>query len=140
MTDPIPSKGTTKDQLSPLVQWVNSSPETKRWYLRETLKVDTSELIWARMQAAGVSKAELAKRLGRSKAHVTQLLNGSRNMTLQTLQDIAIAIGCRADVRLIPYAGCNCSSCHDTRIVVTPDWCPSCTKPYDQCRCNGVQL
>lgn len=20
------------------------------------------------------------------------------------------------------------------------DWCPTCTKPYDQCRCNGVQL
>lgn len=94
-------QGTTKDQLSPLVQWVNSSPETKRWYLRETLKVDTSELIWARMQAAGVSKAELAKRLGRRKAHVTQLLNGSRNMTLQTLQDIAIALGCRADVKLV---------------------------------------
>lgn len=18
------------------------------------------------------------------------------------------------------------------------DWCPTCTKPYDQCRCNGV--
>jgi len=87
--------------FSPLVRWVKSSPEVTRWYLRETLKVDTSELIWARMEAARVSKAELAKRLGCSKAHVTQLLNGSRNMTLQTLQDIAIALGCRADVRLV---------------------------------------
>jgi transcriptional regulator with XRE-family HTH domain len=72
-----------------------------RWYLRETLKVDTSELIWARMQQAGVSKTELAKRLGCSKAHVTQLLDGRRNMTLQTLQDIALALGCRADVKLV---------------------------------------
>jgi antitoxin component HigA of HigAB toxin-antitoxin module len=91
----------TKDQVSPLVQWVNSSPEITRWYLRETLKVDTSELIWARMQVAGVSKVDLAKRLGCSKAHVTQLLNGSRNMTLQTLQDIALALGCRADVKFV---------------------------------------
>lgn len=94
-------QGTTKDQVSPLVQWVKSSPDITRWYLRETLKVDTSEMIWARMQAVGVPKAELAKRLGCSKAHVTQLLNGSRNMTLQTLQDIAIAVGCRADVKFV---------------------------------------
>lgn len=93
--------GSTKEQVSPLVQWVKSSPDITRWYLRETLKVDTSELVWARMQVVGVSKADLAERLGCSKAHVTQLLNGSRNMTLQTLQDIAFALGCRADVKFV---------------------------------------
>lgn len=86
---------------SALVKWVKASPERERWYLSETLKVDVSEMIWARMEALNVSKAELAKRLGCSKAHVTGLLSGSRNMTLETLSHIAHALGCRADVRLV---------------------------------------
>jgi antitoxin component HigA of HigAB toxin-antitoxin module len=87
-----------EQEQSALVQWITSSPEQKQWYLRETLKVGTSEMIWERMEIAGVSKTELAKRLGVSKPEVTRLLNGSRNMTLEKLSDIAQALGYRAAV------------------------------------------
>ena len=48
-----------------------------------------------------MTKADLAKALGQSKAHVTQLLNGGRNMTLRTLSDIAYTMGLRAQVQLV---------------------------------------
>jgi DNA-binding Xre family transcriptional regulator len=39
-----------------------------------------------------ISKQELARKLGKSKSHVTQLLSGARNMTLGTLSDICFAL------------------------------------------------
>ena len=35
---------------------------------------------------------DLAEAMGRSNAYITQILNGSRNMTLRTLSDIAFAL------------------------------------------------
>lgn len=50
------------------------------------------------MAEAGVNKAELARRLGKSRAYVTQLLGGRANMTVRTLADVAYALD--AEVKL----------------------------------------
>src|SRR5205807_5152683 len=70
-----------------------------RLFEQERLIVETSEAIWALMVQRHVQKAELAKNLGRSKAYISQLLNGARNMTLRTLSDIARALGCAVEIR-----------------------------------------
>lgn len=57
-----------------------------------------SEVIRALMDRQGVTKAELARRVGKSRAHVTQSLGGDRNMTLGTLARFADALN--ADVRV----------------------------------------
>lgn len=41
----------------------------------------------------GVTKAQLAQRLGKGKSFVTQILGGDRNMTLRTVADVADALG-----------------------------------------------
>ncbi len=46
----------------------------------------------------GMVRADLARRLDTSRANVTQLLSGRRNLTLHTLADLAAA--CRYRVRL----------------------------------------
>lgn len=45
------------------------------------------------MDDTGVSKVELARRLGRSPSYVTRLLDGQRNVTLKTLVQVAHALG-----------------------------------------------
>ncbi len=45
------------------------------------------------MGREGITKAALARRLGKSKAYVTQALSGGRNMTLRTLAEFAWACG-----------------------------------------------
>jgi transcriptional regulator with XRE-family HTH domain len=60
---------------------------------QEQLLFDATELISRTMEQQGVSKAELARRIGKSKAYVTQLLGGHTNMTLRTLSDLAAALG-----------------------------------------------
>jgi transcriptional regulator with XRE-family HTH domain len=87
---------------SKLQEWVDTTPERARIYAQESLIVDVAEEIWAAMAAEKLGKADLAARLGKSKAFITQILNGSRNMTLRTLADVASALGRKTVVRLRP--------------------------------------
>lgn len=59
----------------------------------ERLIFNTTEDILLAMQDSGISHTELAKKLGKSKAFVSQILDGTRNMTLKTLADISYALG-----------------------------------------------
>lgn len=45
------------------------------------------------MKKEGVSKADLARRLGKSRAYVTKILQGNTNFTLDSLVQIARALG-----------------------------------------------
>lgn len=80
-----------------LHKWINANPERKRIYAQECLIVIVAERISLLMQRQNMSKADLAAKLGCSKAHVTGLLSGSRNMTLRTIADIAGVLGCRVE-------------------------------------------
>jgi antitoxin component HigA of HigAB toxin-antitoxin module len=55
---------------------------------QEELILDVTELILEKMEDANLNKSQLAERLGTNKSHITQLLRGSRNMTLRTISDI----------------------------------------------------
>ncbi|MFZ5660927.1 MAG: helix-turn-helix domain-containing protein [Pseudomonadota bacterium] len=81
-------------------QWLQESPEHERLVKQEELILGVTERIWAAMEELGVSKTQLAEALGTSKPNVTQLLNGTRNLTLRTLSDIAFALNLKVKVRL----------------------------------------
>lgn len=66
--------------------------EEDRDFARERLVFNVTEDILLMMEALNVSKADLAKQLSKSKAHVSQILSGERNMTLGTLSDICFAL------------------------------------------------
>lgn len=63
-----------------------------RAYAREDLVYNVTEDILVALEDLNISKQELARKLGKSKSHVTQLLSGARNMTLGTLSDICFAL------------------------------------------------
>lgn len=77
---------------------------------QERLILEATELIAQRMEEQGVSKAELARRIGRSRAYLTQLLTGSRNMTLRTLADLASALEFRVGMHPKPLQGASSES------------------------------
>lgn len=66
-----------------------------RLVAQEDLIEEAAELIAKTMQRENLSKAQLARRVGTSKAHITQLLAGTRNMTLRTLADLMYRMGKR---------------------------------------------
>ncbi len=62
-------------------------------FVFEGVLLDVNERVCQLMERKSVSRAELARRLGKSRAYVTRLLNGLPNVTLKTLTQIAIALG-----------------------------------------------
>lgn len=59
-----------------------------------------AEDIWRLMEEQKVSRAELARRLGTSRAYVTKLLGGNANFTLQTMTKVAMALGSTVHVHV----------------------------------------
>ena len=66
--------------------------------------LEFTEALYARMAAHSVSKAELANRLGTSRAYVTQLMGGNTNLTLRSMAKIALALGYELKIDLRPIS------------------------------------
>ena len=63
-----------------------------------------TEDILVAMEDLNVSRAELARRLGKRKPQISKLLQGSANMTLGTLSDIAFGLGLELDKTFKEYS------------------------------------
>ena len=68
-------------------------------YQFESAVVDLTEAICEIMEAKGISRADLARQLGKSRAWVTKVLRGDRNLTLKTIVEILWELGYKASVR-----------------------------------------
>jgi len=73
--------------------WTNENIDRQRLVVEESFILDVTEEIHGQMEELGVNRVQLAERMGKSKAYVSQLLSGSRNMTLRSLADISFALG-----------------------------------------------
>ena len=65
---------------------------------RLTMQV-TDEITW-RMRSLGLSRADLASRMGVSPGRVSQVLSGGENITLRTLASLAAAVDAQFEVQL----------------------------------------
>jgi transcriptional regulator with XRE-family HTH domain len=70
-----------------------TSPQEQREYAAESCIVAVTEAIATRMREAGLSRSEVAAKIGVTKGHVSQLLSGRRNMTLRSLAELLWACG-----------------------------------------------
>jgi len=78
------------------------TPEARREYEYERLCAWALNEIYQAMERKGLSKADLARSLGTSRANITQAFSGARNVTLRTLSDLAWACGVRVCVKVEP--------------------------------------
>jgi transcriptional regulator with XRE-family HTH domain len=88
---------TTSERFADLFR----SLEHSETYHIEAAKVEISEQIYVAMEQQGISKAELARRLGKSRAYVTKMLHGNANFTIDSLVRIARALGRKFDFQLV---------------------------------------
>ncbi len=72
----------------------------ERAYAREDFVYNVTEDILVALEDLDVSKKELARRLGKSRSYITQILSGSRNMTLGSLSDICYALGTKPRITI----------------------------------------
>ena len=76
--------------------------ETSVSYHTESVKLEITEQIYLTMQEQDIGKAELARRLGKSRAYVTKILQGTANFTIESLVKIGLALGCQLEFKLQP--------------------------------------
>ena len=71
-------------------------------YQAELVKLAIAEMLAGRMEQLNISRTELARRLGVTRARVTQILAGYSNLTVGTLAAAAAALEARVYVELVP--------------------------------------
>lgn len=82
-------------------EWRKEATEDPRyWTDRAMLRV--AEEIFLALERSGITRAELARRLGTSPAYVTKILRGNANFTLETLARVAQALGGEFKFHLAP--------------------------------------
>lgn len=74
---------------------------------QEELILEVTEALARALADSGLTKTELAGRLGKTKGFVSQVLGGGGNLTLRTLADLSGALDCRVHVLLEPMRVSN---------------------------------
>lgn len=62
------------------------------------LRESVADHVFEIMQEQGITQAELARRMGKSRAHVCKILGGA-NLTLDSLASLSVALGCEVDLQ-----------------------------------------
>ena len=86
--------------LTEVERFERSSTENRRLLKQEELILEMTEALSAAIKEAGITRSEVAKRLGKTKGFVSQVLAGGRNLTLRTIADVADAIGISLTIRV----------------------------------------
>jgi transcriptional regulator with XRE-family HTH domain len=86
--------------------------ENETLYNQETLILQATELLSSIMEDNGVSKADLARKVGKSKAYISQCLSGEQNLTLRTLADLCGALKYSLELGAVPSSEPKCKPAH----------------------------
>ena len=73
--------------------------EEMKLYLQEMLILEFTEIACEAMALAGITKEDLAEKLGRSKGYVTLMLDGRARLTIRQMSDIMFYLGMKAEFK-----------------------------------------
>ena len=86
------------------MRFFEDSPERDRLIAQEALVFDVTEALCRALEARGMSRAELADKLGVRPSEVTQRLSGGRNLTLRSIADMFLALDYTVQIQAEPRA------------------------------------
>lgn len=90
-------------------------------FIFEGAILDFTEAVCEKMEKDGVSRAQLAERLAKTRAFVTRTLNGQPNLTLRTMVRIAHALNSELSIHLTTKDAGIISPRHHIQPVATAD-------------------
>ena len=121
----VDSNNNGETGLSGLVAQMQSSPD----YAEVSAKEDAAQLVFEAMQEQQMSRAELARCIGKNRSYVTKLLSGEENISVGNLEKILRALGCRLRLE------------RDVIAELSEVWLPPATaRPKLRCLPGGVNL
>lgn len=75
-----------------LIEKLTKTAEGMRLYQQERAIQELTDMICEVMEEQEMSRSRLARRLGKTKGYITQLLDGRTNMTVRTISDVFVAL------------------------------------------------
>jgi transcriptional regulator with XRE-family HTH domain len=93
-------------------------PEYKKLYAVEGLIADTAQLIWDLLERGNLKQADLARKLNKTPAFVSQLLNGKANMTVRTLAEVVYALGATVTISAHGESKSACDAVGDSQMQI----------------------
>ena len=69
-------------------------------FIAETMALRFAEEVARKIEARGISRAQLARNMGVSRAYITRILDAPPNLTLQSIAKIALALDMKPELRL----------------------------------------
>jgi transcriptional regulator with XRE-family HTH domain len=76
--------------------------DLKKLYLEERLILRVTNVISELMEEQNIKKVDLAERVGCSKGYITQILDGTANLTLKTISNVLFELGSTLAVKAEP--------------------------------------
>lgn len=73
-------------------------------YWMESAKLDFAMKLEKQMKLAGLSYANLAKKIGTSAAYISKTFRGDTNMTIETMVKLSRATGARLNIEIVNEA------------------------------------
>lgn len=112
-----------------LTDKLTSTSEGLRMYQQERTILAVTEMLCEIMEQQNVSRAELAARLGKTKGFISQVLDGTANMTMRTMSDILTELGHQMEPTAAPLSSKSASAENESGTVVSmpvsidaPEW------------------
>jgi transcriptional regulator with XRE-family HTH domain len=84
-----------------LTRLVNSMMSSVAYWTEASMLTFTEDLVQL-MAVEKVTQAELARRVGVTSAYVSKVLRGNANLTLETMNKLALAMGASVQVHVAP--------------------------------------
>jgi transcriptional regulator with XRE-family HTH domain len=84
-------------------QWVTEAQQSPE-FAAEQVKLDFAVALERRMSQQGITRAELARKLGTSAAAITQTLRGDANLSIERMARLAQALDAALHVHLAPVS------------------------------------
>src|SRR5262245_28829469 len=104
------------------VEKLVEDPENMRLFLQERAIIEATDLLEAALEERGVNRTEFARRLGKTKGWVTQLLDGEGSTTIRTIADAFAVLGLHIQTA---YREIQISNLHSTLAVQVCAQAPS---------------
>jgi len=93
------------------------NPEFKRLYAIEGLIADTAQMISDLLEKRRIKQADLARRLNKTPAFVSQLLNGKANMTVHTLAEVIFALEATVKISAQDLSASACEEVDESQML-----------------------
>ncbi|MBN2327051.1 MAG: helix-turn-helix domain-containing protein [Candidatus Omnitrophica bacterium] len=88
------------DLFSSEVNEIKSDPD----YVLEGVILDLTEQILEEMDKKGITRRDLAQKMGKSSSCISRALRGNQNLTLSTAVQIGLALGLKMNVSFSPMS------------------------------------